>query len=172
MNKLAIGISTFLSVLLSIILFSIYQYYFNRTGYIQFDKVYETYEGKKVKEAEMKKTQEKQIAYVDSLRFFIENLQVQVEKGGGQALKDQLSDQQQRYSYLVEKFSESNQKESQKEMARLVKEINDYVRDYGKEHHYKYIYGAMGDGSLMYARDVEDLSDDITKYLNAKYVKK
>ena len=53
--------------------------------------------------------------------------------------------------------------------ADIWKRINHYVSDYGKTEGYDFIFGATGDGGLMYANDVNDITDEVILYLNKKY---
>jgi outer membrane protein len=52
------------------------------------------------------------------------------------------------------------------------KQINHYIKEYGKDKHYDFIYGATGTGSLMYADSTLDLTVPLVKYINEKYAGK
>lgn len=58
---------------------------------------------------------------------------------------------------------------SSKYTADLWKQINESVSDYGKENGYDFIFGASGDGSLMYAHTANDITPDVIQYINRKY---
>ena len=58
---------------------------------------------------------------------------------------------------------------SAKYTADIWKRINEYVSAYGEEHGYDFIFGASGDGSLMYAREGCDITDEVIGYVNRKY---
>ena len=47
--------------------------------------------------------------------------------------------------------------------------LNDVILDYGKENECDYILGADGSGSLMYAKDSDDITKDVLVYINNKY---
>ncbi len=47
--------------------------------------------------------------------------------------------------------------------------LNEYIIEYGKKKGYKYIFGASGNGSLMYASDKKDITEDILQFVNKKY---
>jgi outer membrane protein len=47
--------------------------------------------------------------------------------------------------------------------------INNYVKEYGEKNGYDYIFGANGDGTVMYADGSEDITNDITTYINLRY---
>lgn len=47
--------------------------------------------------------------------------------------------------------------------------INGYVQEYGEENGYQFIFGANGDGSIMYAQEDGDITSEIISYINSKY---
>lgn len=61
------------------------------------------------------------------------------------------------------------QKESGTEMDTLVKGIKKFIKDYGKEKGYAYIYGTGEAATILYAEDKYDITDELIKLLNDKY---
>ena len=61
------------------------------------------------------------------------------------------------------------QQESGKEMDSLVKGVKKFIKDYGKEKGYDYIYGTGDAATVLYAKDSYDITKDIIKLLNEKY---
>ena len=61
------------------------------------------------------------------------------------------------------------QQESGKEMDSLVKGVKKFIKDYGKEKGYDYIYGTGDAASVLYAKDSYDITKDMIKLLNDKY---
>ncbi|WP_269224361.1 MULTISPECIES: OmpH family outer membrane protein [Flavobacterium] len=61
------------------------------------------------------------------------------------------------------------QQESGKEMDSLVKGVKKFIKDYGKEKGYDYIYGTGDAASVLYAEEKYDITKDIVKLLNEKY---
>lgn len=61
------------------------------------------------------------------------------------------------------------QQESGKEMDSLVKGVKKFIKDYGKEKGYAYIYGTGDAASILYAEEKYDITKDIVKLLNEKY---
>ena len=47
--------------------------------------------------------------------------------------------------------------------------INGYVESYAEENNYDMILGAIGNGSLMYAKDTLDITDELIIYCNKNY---
>ena len=59
--------------------------------------------------------------------------------------------------------------ESSKEMDSLVSGVKKFIKAYGKEKGYAYIYGTGDAASILYAEDKFDITKDIIKALNEKY---
>jgi len=54
-------------------------------------------------------------------------------------------------------------------MDTLVKNVKKFIKDYGKEKGYDYIYGTGEAASILYAKDNYDITKEIVKLLNDKY---
>jgi outer membrane protein len=54
-------------------------------------------------------------------------------------------------------------------MDSLVKKIKDYVKDYGQENNYTYIFGSNESANIMYAEEGLDITQDILSKLNEEY---
>jgi Skp family chaperone for outer membrane proteins len=49
------------------------------------------------------------------------------------------------------------------------KQINQYINDYGKANKYDFIYGASGNGNLMYAGEHKNVTQEVINYINSRY---
>jgi len=67
------------------------------------------------------------------------------------------------------KFISDEQELSERYTQQIWKQINAYVNDYGKENDYEMIFGANGSGSLMYAREAVNVTDEVLEYINKRY---
>lgn len=61
------------------------------------------------------------------------------------------------------------QDEDQKATQTVINDINDYVKEYGKNNGYRIIFGASGSGNIMYADDATDLTEDVLEGLNKEF---
>ena len=68
------------------------------------------------------------------------------------AERDRLSEEYQRKSDAFDKI--------------IWDQINLKVSEFGKEKGYDYIFGAKGDGSIMYASDSKDVTKELIEYIN------
>ncbi|MCR5886650.1 OmpH family outer membrane protein [Hymenobacter sp. J193] len=71
------------------------------------------------------------------------------------------------------RYREAAQQKAQAEEARvqqaLLEEINAYIKQYGKEHDYAFIFGATNQGNIVYAAESTDLTNEILAGLNQQY---
>ena len=66
-------------------------------------------------------------------------------------------------------FTEDNQRVEKEYEEQILKQLNQFIYDYGKENGIDFIYGASGNGNLMYASDKYDITETIIKYVNQRY---
>jgi len=68
-------------------------------------------------------------------------------------------------------FDEKFNAVSQQYTSEVYKRLNDYIKAYGKKHHYGVILGSNGQGSVMYVDEKQDVTKDLIKYINQQYAK-
>lgn len=81
----------------------------------------------------------------------------------------ELQKKEQELSYAQQTILRQLQEESGKEMDSLVKDVKKFIKDYGKEKGYNYIYGTGDAASVLYAKEEYDITKEIIKLLNDKY---
>lgn len=80
-----------------------------------------------------------------------------------------LSNKQQQINNYQKAIQKQIQEEDKKSTQTVINDINDYVKDYGKENDYRIIFGASGSGNIMYADNTTDLTETILEGLNSEY---
>lgn len=94
-------------------------------------------------------------------------------QANGQAWAQQkgaeLQKREQQLNYAQQALSQQLQQESGVEMDTLVSGVKKFIKAYGKEKGYAYIYGTGDAASILYAEDKYDITKDIIKLLNEKY---
>lgn len=80
-----------------------------------------------------------------------------------------LANKQQKINGYQQAIQKQIQEEDKKSTQTVINDINDYVKEYGKNHNYKIIFGASGAGNIMYADKVTDLTEKILEGLNTEY---
>lgn len=138
----------------------------SKVGFITTMKVFDAFRFKKELEKKYQTVQIAKQGYLDSLRLCIEFM----EKPEGKQLNEANVNELKKVYLLKERqYNEENEALYKDYTERIWKQLNQYVEDYGKENHYKYILGANGQGNIMYADPAEDLTEKVIQYINARY---
>ena len=149
-----------------------------KTAYVDTAKLMEEYtEAKDVQakfktktEAEAKKFEVEEANFKAEVANFQKNAQA-----NGQAWAQQkdaeLSQRQQRLQYAAQSVGQKLQMDNATEMDTLVKGVKAFIKIYGKEKGYDYIYGTGDAATVLYAKDQYDITKEMIKLLNEKYAK-
>ena len=100
------------------------------------------------------------------------NFQSQAQANGqewAQKKGAELQKREQQLGYAQQALSQQLQQESSVEMDTLVSGVKKFIKAYGKEKGYSYIYGTGDAASVLYAEEKYDITKEIVKALNDKY---
>lgn len=78
---------------------------------------------------------------------------------------DQMKKQYDEYEQAV---SENARREDQRITGQVLKEITDFLKEYGEEKKYDFIMGATSVGNIVYADASTDVTEEVLKGLNAQ----
>jgi len=147
-----------------------------KTAYVDTSKLMEDYDQAKdirakyeAKSTEMSKGLKEEIAMFQSEA---NNFRSEAQAKGAawaQAKGTELSRREQQLRYKQDALVLQLQQESGTELDSLVSDVKKFIKGYGKEKGYDYIYGTGQAESILYAKDQYDLTKDILKALNDKY---
>ncbi|VXB36190.1 conserved hypothetical protein [Flavobacterium sp. 9AF] len=165
------------------LLLSLVAIYFAKSSselvYVDVNKLIEGYSRTKIAKAEFDKKATTLKANVDSLvTSWQKELQAYEKERASlspkelQLKQELLANKQQQINGYQEAIQQKIQEEDKKTTQTVINDINDYVKEYGKNKGYKIIFGASGGGNIMYADESTDLTQEILKGLNAEYDKK
>jgi outer membrane protein len=136
-----------------------------KTGYVLTQFVFEGFDGTKQLKFKLKNQENRQKRIIDSIALEYKLLASHNDSEG----KEKAVKIKQLYSSLYKKFKEDNEEEAKTYSAEVWKQINQYINDYGKENNYSILYGADGNGNLMYADTSLNISASVLKYMNKRY---
>ena len=100
------------------------------------------------------------------------NFQSQAQANGqawAQQKGAELQRREQQLGQAQQTLSQELQQESAVEMDSLVAGVKKFIKKYGKEKGYAYIYGTGDAATILYAEEKYDITKDIVKLLNDKY---
>ena len=80
-----------------------------------------------------------------------------------------LQQREQQLQMMQQQMLEDLQRQSDKERETIVAAVKKFIKDYGKEKGYSYIYGTGQPATVLYAEEKYDITKEILDLLNAKY---
>jgi outer membrane protein len=147
-----------------------------KTAYVDTSKLLEEYTEAKDIEAKYKAKGEEMGKELEAevTRFKSEaaNFQKNAQTYGQQWAQQkgaELQQKEQQLTYAQQAMLRQLQDGSGKEMDSLVKDVKKFIKEYGKEKGYNYIYGTGDAATVLYAKDQYDITNEIVKLLNDKY---
>jgi outer membrane protein len=147
-----------------------------KTAYVDTSLLMKEYTEAKDLEAKYKaKSEEKgrQLqAEINRFKQEATNFQAQAQANGqewAQKKGAELQKKEQQLTYAQQALTQELQQESSVEMDSLVSKVKKFIKTYGKEKGYSYIYGTGDAASILYAEDKFDITKDIITKLNDKY---
>jgi len=111
-------------------------------------------------------------AEIDRFKQDASSFQAQAQANGqawAQQKGAELQKREQQLSYAQQALAQQLQQDSGTEMDTLVSGVKKFIKAYGKEKGYSYIYGTGDAASVLYAEEKYDITKDIVKALNDKY---
>lgn len=159
--SLVIGIATFLSVKLTE----------TENAYVINADVYNSFELKKELEARMTATQQQRKNILDSLALRLEmRAQTYRLNGASDTLEaNAIRSLQQDFYMRQQQFEEDNTRMVAEYEEQIWKQLNQYAQDYGKENGYSIVFGANGDGGIMYGDQAVNVTEELKEYANEKF---
>jgi outer membrane protein len=147
-----------------------------KTAYIDTSELMKEYTEAKDLEAKYKAQSEEKgrqlEAEISRFKQDAANFQAQAQANGqewAQKRGAELQKREQQLGYAQQALAQQLQQASGAEMDTLVKGVKKFIKDYGKEKGYAYIYGTGDAASILYAEDKYDITKEIIKALNDKY---
>jgi len=165
------------------VLLSVAAIYFSKSSselvYVDVNKLIDGYKRTKIAKVDLEKKSSAAKTNVDSLmtNWEKELSNYEAERAGlsPKELKlkqELLSTKQHQINAFRQSVEKQIKEEDSKVTQTLLNDINDYIKEYGKSHNYKIIFGASGTGNIMYADESTDLTAEVLKGLNEEYDKK
>jgi outer membrane protein len=159
--------------LLIITLVVVYFSWFNKpkTAYIIIQEVYSGFKMKLEMEKKFVQTTAARQKRLDSLQTELKSFATILDQNVKNTVSDLQKFDQLRDFFMQQKqmADQDNKNLMQQYDAEILTQLNQYVKDYGKEQHYQYIFGNDGNGSLMYGIDERNISKAVLEYINQKY---
>ncbi|MGJ8733390.1 MAG: OmpH family outer membrane protein [Cellulophaga sp.] len=175
MNKQAFPISI-IAILMSTVMFFYFKSKTSELVFVDVNKLIEGYKRTKVEREKFDEKAQLLKANVDSLMVDWQKELKNYEKTHSSMTKKELvlkqevlRNKQEQIGNYKQVIQKQIQEEDQKVTQTVINDINDYVKEFGEKKGYDVIFGASGNGNIMYAKDASDLTKIILIELNKSY---
>lgn len=151
---------------------SLFMYMYTQKKIAYIDNVY-LFEHSKIKSdlyEKLKKDQQVRESILDTIKnniILVEN-KLTNDRENKELLKQYVISKE-TFLQKKQKFSEELETLNRETDNKIWQKINQKIIDFGKEKNYTYILGANGQGSIMYAKETEDITEDVMKFINDDY---
>jgi outer membrane protein len=142
-----------------------------QVAYVRMDELYNDFALKQQLESKLKETEKARQFIVDSLKLQLRQMTTTMQ-ALGKIDTAMLRNYNLKQTYLQAQqaqFDQDNQVLAQQYTDQIWGQINQYTRDFGKEKGYNFIFGASGDGALMYASEGQDITLAVKNYINQRF---
>lgn len=168
-NTLILLVSFVLIVTIGFVVF--YKFYIPKTAYVNIDKVYNNFPLKLELEKKLSITHKERERVLDSLKSDLKLLSMNIEslnKKNTEDInlfylkRDQLQKKEQQ-------FNEDTEAQLLEYKNQIWKQLNQYIKEYGSEKGYDYIYGVDETYVLLYKKEEYNITEELGIYVNDRY---
>ncbi|HXB13983.1 MAG TPA: OmpH family outer membrane protein [Bacteroidia bacterium] len=160
------------SLIAAIIVYLAYQHFVNRekTGYIIIQDAYNQFEMKKEMQKKFEISHGARKRIIDSTAMVVRMLGQKIDGEKGKDTADINLFRRKRSEYFEHKRQIDQDDSAQLKQCdeEILTQLNQYIKDFGKENHYQYIFG-NGNGSLLAADESANVTAEVSKYVNERY---
>lgn len=167
-KNIVLGISIICLMIFS--LFVYHKYFTSKTGYVDVPKVFNSFDMKKEFQEKYKKTVTLRTRVIDSLSLDLQLLSRKLRDD--QKNKDLINEFDLKREYFFKRknnMEQDNAALSEQYDKQILEQMSQYIMDYGKKNNYDIILGTEGNGSLMYANEKYNISEEVKKFINDRY---
>jgi outer membrane protein len=133
-------------------------------------KIFNGFEMKKEFQEKYKKTEAIRKRVLDSLSFKLQIMAKQLKANPkNEMLVSEFDFRREDFFKRRDQIDQDNAALSAQYDKQILEQMSQYIMDYGKKNNCDLILGADGNGTLMYANEKMNISEEIIGYINDKY---
>jgi len=166
---LSLGLSL-LALILSCTAIFLFKKQGKKIGFVLINDVFNEFELKKEMEGSYLKTKNARKRILDSLEVDLSALMGRIQAKSATPEDKSVFDKK-RFEFERKRklFDEDNLYMTKQFDEQIIKQLNQYVSDFGKEKHYDIIYGNTSNGSIMYGTDALNITKEVIVFINNQY---
>ena len=142
-----------------------------KTAYVEVEKMYKDFDYKKELENKLTLVKRSRQGLLDSMKLELQLLLSEVEKENGknQEKVDVFNAKREAYLQKGKEFEQDNQALTVQYDELILKQLKQYIKDYGTANGYTYIFGSLDNANLLYEEEAKNITVEVTEYVNKKY---
>lgn len=167
MKNKVITISVFTLLTATLVMSSLSYFSREKTAYFDYNTAYNECDLKKSLETDLEKLVSSRKSELDSLQMELSFLSNKIQTGEtNDAELTTFEDLKNRYLTMQNRYEEENIRLKETYFAQIRTDINEKAKSFAAANGYDYLFAAVGDGSLMYANESDDVTSQFLDYLN------
>ena len=140
-----------------------------KIGFVNIESVYDGFVMKKQLESKFENVTQMRKQILDSLKLELTILSKSISSEKDVAKITAFQQKRQEYIIKEEGFSESTTEMTEQYKSQIWKQLSQYIAEFSKQNHYKYMLGFENKSSILYGDEGEDVTKELTNYVNEKY---
>lgn len=142
-----------------------------KSAYVNLKVLFEGFEMKKELAISLKRDLSQKQNELDSLLFQLQAFNNKLNSIKNNDKGELLKFKQLQNYYVQQKnvFDEYQYTKTQQFDSQIIEQMTQYIKDFGGDSDYEYIYGLNSNGNIMYAREYKDITKQVLQFINDKY---
>lgn len=140
-----------------------------QTGYVDLKVVFDEFAYTQELKKDLFKVQNARQKLIDSMEFELKVLSKEVESGKSGEVKRKFDVKLENLMKFRKQMEEDNLALTEQLDGKILTQMNQYVKDFGKEKGFDVIIGSQGDGTVMHASEDLNVTKEVVAYINNKY---
>ncbi len=141
----------------------------SKLAYIDLSAVFEKFELKKELSIKFEKGTLNRDDILNDMYISLEKMVKDIEENPSEESIIEYRKKEAVYHEKKEQFESQKVAQLKEYDAQILKQLTQYVKDYGKEKNIQVILGATGQGNLMYCDEEMNITDQVISYINVRY---
>ena len=143
----------------------------DKLGYVDINKLYESFEYKKELAIEFNKIKMARQRICDSLEYELNLMANDLEEKKllNSSTENEFTIKRKNLFQLSKQYEEDNNTLSETYDAKIIKQLNAYIKEYGKNNGYQLLLGADLKGNILYGDPKMDETDKLITFVNERY---
>ncbi|MCU0359448.1 MAG: OmpH family outer membrane protein [Bacteroidia bacterium] len=141
-----------------------------KLGYVIINEAFDAFDYKKEMEKEYLNIRNTRKRLLDSLQVDISVLSSRIRQGENQKeIVDLLNRKRIELNSKMEQFDEANELLAKDSDKKIIKQLNQYVEEYGKRNGYSILFGNTNGGTIMFGKEAYDCTKEVIQFINLRY---